>query len=249
MSTSEHVADTAEERARGRRGDGFDWDYWFDRETWSSFMTFLLLTGALVVIALPFSMDGQQIRDTESKLSDLFPTVYVLLFGIVAISLGQAEIMWEHRLSDLSQFVHLASRILLALGLTIPFWVVFLMGTSQSPLMVVPVILHLALLGIVLGIMGWRLALTQFSEIFQFNVKYLSFFAFLIITFFYGPVRFLNPIWPLQEMASQGISLPGPAAFAYYAAWIAAGTIIGYFVHSRLNQDLEERDEHGYALS
>ena len=243
-----HVIEEAElEPAASSKG--IDWDYWFDRETWSSYMAFLLLTGGLLVVALPTAIEIRQVSLSTLELQELFSTIFILLFGIFAMSLGQAEISWGHRLSTLQQFLQILSRLGLSLMLVLPYWITFLMSITQSPASALLTTLHLAMFGFVMALFGWRLSLTHLSEIFQFNVKYLTFFAFLVATFFWTPIQFLNPIWPLQDIVDGVFNLFTLQIVGFYLVWIGAGVVLVYSIMNRSAGENSEGAEDGNPLS
>lgn len=225
-----------------------DWDYWFDRETWSSYMAFLLLASAVLLIALPNSIEIGSVSPRAFEMIDLFPTLYVVLFGILAMTLGQAEMSWEHRLSKSGQFIHLLNRVLVGLALTTPLWVVYLMANTISPLYILGILAHFTLYGLVLALFGWRLCLTHLSEIFQFNVKYISYFGMLAGTYFFAPIQVLNPIVPLQWVLIEGHVQSVNQLLGFYGAWIVLGAIVGYFIMRRMAREDREREAHGREI-
>jgi len=174
-----------------------DADFWFDRTTWSTYMAFVLLTGLVLLIFLP---NSQRIVESLTALPDMviFPAFFVILYGILAITLGQAEIHWQGRLSWSGSLAHLLARQLFALALTLPYWLIFLRAHLLGLEISVGIGLYLCIYGFVLSLFGWRLALTQRSEVFQFNVKYLVFALLLLSSFFVPGIQALNPLWPLE---------------------------------------------------
>jgi hypothetical protein len=224
------------------------WDYWFDKETWSSYMAFLLLASGVLLLALPNSMEIGNLSPRAFEMINLFPTLFVVLFGILSMTLGQAELSWNHRLSKLGQFIHLFNRVLVALVLTMPLWMVYLMANTISPIYILGIFAHFALFGFVLALFGWRLCLTQLSEIFQFNVKYISYFGMLAGTYFVVLLQFLNPILPLQWLFEEGQMQNFVQLFGFYVSWILFGVVIIYFVERKLKREDREGEAHGREI-
>ena len=228
----------------------FDVDFWFDRTTWSAYMAFALLTGLVLLLFLPSS---QRILDSLAAPPDLllFPLLFIILYGILAMTLGQAEIHWTQHASWPSSITHLVARQLFALALALPYWFIFLGAHSLSLLLSLVVLLHLCLYGFVLGCFGWRLGLTRRSEIFQFNLKYLIFATYLIGSFFLPGLSYLNPLWPLDRLLreSSGSGLIG-LFIQSDLLWLATGFLLALWIHRSLERELAEKGRpHGVDIS
>ena len=211
-------------------------DFWFDRTTWSAYMAFVLLAGTLLLILLP---NSQRIAESLSTPPDtvLFSAFFVVLYGILAMTLGQAEMEWQERLLWPGTLVHLLARQLLALALTLPYWLIFLIAHSITLWMSLGVLLHLCVYGVVLGLFGWRLALTRRSEIFQFNLKYLSFTLYLIGSFFVPGINYLNPLWPLDRMLAENRA-DWIGLFAQsYLLWAGVGLVFIWWIRRCLMRE------------
>ncbi|MBI1729970.1 hypothetical protein HY229_04150 [Candidatus Acetothermia bacterium] len=228
---------------------GTDWDYWFDRETWSSLMAFLLLSGGILLVALPNTTEVGRLTPKSMEATDLFSALYSILFGILAITLGQAELSWGHRLSSQEHFVHLFSRLVVPLVLSLPYWILYIFANIMSPLLIIVLLVHFILYGYVLGLCGWRLSLMGQSEIFQFNIKYLSYFGLVAITFFAAPLQFINPILAITEILGENGMAPALNLLGFYTAWLALGAVIAYLILHKLNTENREMEEYENELS
>jgi hypothetical protein len=226
-----------------------DLEFWFDRATWSAYMTFVLLSGMVLLILLPNSQRLSEILPTPPDRI-LFPAFFVILYGILAITLGQAEIEWQERLRWPRSLFHLLARQLFVLALALPYWLIFLLAHSLHLGMSLPILLHTGIYGSVLGLFGWRLALTRRSEIYQFNLKYLLFTLYLLGSFFLPGLNYLNPLWQLDRFlgespASHWIGL----AVQSYLLWAAVAFALVFWIRRCLIRDAEERGSHGVEIS
>jgi hypothetical protein len=197
-------------------------------------MTFLLLTGAVLLLTLPSSLPIEGLSPAAFEPAGSFPLIFVILYGILAMALGQAEANWG-RLPWPGQLIHLLSRQLLALSLTLPYWLMFLMAHAHSPLLSGLILLQLGLYGAALGLFSWRLALTGHSEIFRFNLKYSMFILYLIISFLIPPLHFLNPYWAIGELLG-GASIEEASGLLIQgsAAWVGVGVLFALWIRHRL---------------
>ncbi|OGF53223.1 MAG: hypothetical protein A2Z21_09625 [Candidatus Fraserbacteria bacterium RBG_16_55_9] len=226
-----------------------DPDFWFDRATWSAYMAFVLLTGATLLILLPSSLSIAE-RPTTPPDTVLFSAFFVILYGILAMTLGQEEIDWQERLLWPGSLLHLLARQLLALVLTLPYWLIFLIAHSLSPFTSLGVLLHFSVYGLVLGLFGWRLALTRRSEIFQFNLKYLSFTLYLIGSFFLPGLNYLNPLWPLDRMLGENRTDWIALFTQSYLLWAGVGLLFVWWIRRCiLREMIEEGRANGVNVS
>ena len=180
-------------------------DYWIDRETWSSYLAFLLLVGLALFIALPYSVRIGELSSGTLQPNGLFPVLYVIVYGIVAVTLGQAEAGRERSALSHSwrwHWLRLLARQALAIGLTIPYWTAFLAAYVLPVTLVAGIAVQLLLYGLTLGLFGWRLALTRYSDIVQFNVKYLTLILLWMGSLFVPGLLYLNPFGMVQRWLS-----------------------------------------------
>lgn len=216
-------------------------DYWLDRATWSAYLAFLMLAGVALLITLPNNQRVAEASSSHFASSVLFPSLFAILYGILAMALGQAEIeWWRGRLSWAGHLLHLLSRQLLALGLTLPYWLTFIMAYSLAPLVLVGALAHLLVYGYVLSLFGCRLAVSNRSELFQFNLKYLIYAGYLIGSFFVPGLRYLNPFWPLNELlGSNVVAEAGRVNFflASYILWVAVGILLALWIKRGLSRE------------
>lgn len=218
----------------GRVRPHLDGDYWFDRGTWSAYITYTLLVGLAAVIALPTSRRISEIEAVPIEASGIFPIFFVVLYGILAITLGQAEPAWRERASVDAQHVHLFVRELFALALALPYWLVYVMADARGPLILLGILLQLWLFGAVLGLFGWRLALTHTSEIFQFNTKYLVYFGSLLVTGLVPAFGALSPFNALDRMLAGSV---WPVVQGDLV-WLAAGAVLAWSIRRADGQEL-----------
>jgi len=229
-----------EERGEaGRPGLGLiESDYWLDRVDWSAYLAFLILGGLVLLIVLPADQRIAQISSENPPPEGLFPAAFVILYGIFAMALGGAEVeAWRGRLSWGGHLIHLLGRQLLALGLTLPYWLTFLRAHSFPSSAALGVFAHLLVYGYVLSLFGCRLALSRRSELFQFNLKYLLFISYLIGCFFVPGLRYLNPFWPLDKLLGKE-GLPEGASFFLisYLLWAALGLLLALWIRRALRE-------------
>jgi len=210
-------------------------EYWFDKTTWASQMTFFLLSGAVLLLALPSSRPIEDLTPASFEPAGAFPLIFVIFYGILALALGQAEADWRDRLSTAGQLVQLLGRQLLTLAITLPYWLILLMAHAQSPLLSGLVLLQLGIYGFMMGLFGWGLALLARSEVFRFNLKYSIFILYLVVSFLIPPLRLLSPYWAIVELLggasigeASGLLIQGPLV------WGGVAASIGLWIRRRL---------------
>ncbi len=228
---------------------GANWDYWFDRETWSSYMAFLLIMAGILLVALPSTLAIRNLTPNPFEFTDLFVGLYAVLFGILAITLGQSELSWQYKLRPTEQLIHLFSRQLLGILLTVPYWVIYVFSNLFNPLVVVGAIFHFALFGSVLGLFGWRLSLTHRPEIFQFNIKYMTLIGLLVVSFFVQPLQFLNPILPIITMIGETGTLSSLSLIGFYLVWSMIGIMLAISSLKRVQAERKEQEAYEVQLS
>lgn len=201
-------------------------DYLIERATWSATITYVIFAGGVTLIALPMQRRVGEIASDASGTIALFSALFCLLFGVLAITIGQAEHRWRGRLSWSGQLRQLSVRVLFVLALSLPYWAAYLMANVRSLFVLGLVLVHLWLWGMMLGLAGWRLALTPWSDIVQFNVKYASFFGYLLLSGLGQLMPLFSVIGPFRTL--DGLVTSGSGAWGLLlqgaAVWIAIST-------------------------
>lgn len=211
--------------SRPRRQRDLPWDYWIDGRVWPAVFALLAILLVLLVVTSPSRRPvGEAVTDPSTG-GALFAGGFILVFGIAAITLGQAEANWHNRLPWRGSLLHLGARVALALLLTIPFWMVLFSVLSLDVGRIPLVLGYLWLFGTVLALFGWGLALTGTSDLVQCNVKYLAFFAFLFAGFFVPGLRGVNPFAAL-EFALWGTVPPGWSPLGAGLWWLGLGGLL-----------------------
>jgi uncharacterized membrane protein len=231
-----------------RQGNAHDWhlpripwEYWIDRPSWTSYLAFLMITGATVLLSLPYS---QQIRELTAGIFGavgLFTVVFVIIYGIVAVSLGQLEERcdWIAQSDWRGHLTHLLARQFLALALTLPYWVVFLAAYGLPLERLAGILGHLLLYGSVLGLLGWRLAHSGRSEIVEFNLKYLGLMAFWAGSLFIPGLRELNPFQPITYWLEGSPFIHGSELLLRALAWLGLAVLVAFWVRRALRAPSE----------
>ncbi len=232
-----------ERRARGWRLPRIEWEYWIDRASWTSYLAFLMITGATALLSLPYS---QQVRELAAGIFGavgLFTVVFVVIHGILAVSLGQLEESsgrlvesdWRGRL------VRLLARQLFALALTLPYWVVFLSAYGLPLGRLIGIMGHLLIYGGTLGLLGWRLALSGRSEIVEFNLKYLGLMAFWAGSLFVPGLRELNPFQPISYWLGGTALSRGSELLLHTFVWLGLAVLVALWIRRTLGKPREGR--------
>jgi len=201
-------------------------DYLIERATWSATITYVIFTGIVALLALPMEQRiGEIASDSAGGALAIYTVLFCLLFGVLALTMGQAERRWQARLSLGGQLRHLAVRVLFALALALPYWAAYMMAHVRSLAALALVLVHLGLWGLVLGLAGWRLELAPWSDIVQFNVKYGGFFAYLVLAGVgqqLPAVGIIGPFRTLDGLMTQGVDAWGLLLQGAFV-WIALG--------------------------
>ena len=208
------------------------WDYWIDGRIWPAIFALLAILLVLLAVTAPSRRQiGEAVADPSTG-GALFAGIFLIVFGIAAITLGQAEAGWHNRLSWRESLLHLVARVAIVLLLTLPFWLVLFAVLSLEAARLPLVLGHLWLFGTVLALFGWWLALTGASDLVQFNVKYLAFFAFLFGSLFLPGLRLLNPFAAL-EYALWG-TVPGSwSPLVAELLWLGLGGLLAAATRGR----------------
>lgn len=204
-------------------------DYLIERATWSATITYVVFAAIVTLIALPVEQRIAEISSDAGGTLAIFSALFCLLFGILSITMGQAARRWRARLSFGGQLRQLSARVVFALALALPYWIAYMMAHVGSLSALVLIVVHLGLWGLVLGLAGWRLALTPWSDIVQFNVKYAGFFGYLILAGLGQLVPFVSIVGPFRTL--DGLMSDGVAAWGMLlqgaAVWVVLGVAIG----------------------
>jgi len=212
-------------RPERRRRHDLPWDYWIDGRIWPAIFALLAILLVLLVVTSPSRRQvGEAVADS-SPGGALFAGVFLLVFGIAAITLGQAEAGWHNRLPWRGSLLHLVARVAWVLLLTLPFWLVLSFVLSLEAARLPLALGYLWLFGTVLALFGWWLSLTGASELVQFNAKYLAFFAWLFGSLFLPGLRLLSPFAAL-EYALWGAIPEGWSPLAAGLLWLGLGGLL-----------------------
>ena len=197
-------------------------DYLIERSTWSATIAYVIFAGLVTLAALPVAQRIEKVAPDGGGTIALFSALFCLLFGVLAITIGQAERRWRERLSWIAQLQQLSVRLLFALTLALPYWIVYTMAHVRPLTGLGLIVIHLWLWGLMLGLAGWRLALTPWSDIAQFNLKYAGFFGYLILSGLGQIIPFMGAIGPFRAL--DGLATAGVAAWGLLlqsgAVWI-----------------------------
>lgn len=165
-------------------------DYWLTRSNWSLYVSFLIFTGIALVIAMPSG--GAAPADPVPNLKMFFPIAYIVLYGIIAMNLGQ-DVGANGRSPLL-----LSAQLAFALFITIPYWIVFKTIIHTGWLQILWGLGHLFVYGFMLGLFGVLLVTLFESEITQFNVKYAFCISYLLGSLF---IAIAHPVSPFHALA------------------------------------------------
>jgi len=221
-------------------------NFWMERLTWSWQVSFL----AFIALALLFVMPGARPVGAQAGAGAafLFPGVFALLFTIYAANFGQLQgdphraAREAHGRRLLPHAAQLTARLSLLLALSLPLWVVFHFAYHLRPTS----LLALAYLwgyGLTWAGFGLWMALMNFTEIFQFKLKYALMILYLGTTLFVAHP--LSPFLTLQVLLNpDGLSPANGPFLAGSFAWVVgalalvaaggrAGLICGFRVDRR----------------
>jgi len=209
--------------------------YWLARSAWSGTMVFLALTGLALLIGLP----NTQLLGSEMPFNNqfqlLFPGVFLVLYAILTMNLGQLEAGWGESSADqLSGYQgQLLSKQGLAFGLALPYWLIY-RSTNYLPwpdtLMLMA---QLFAWGYMTGLSGFALALGQRSEIIQFNLKYLTFIGFLVGSL-HPAISLANPFVSASLLLNHEAHTF--SAWVGFLIWLALAGVLSVWIYRRLER-------------
>lgn len=202
------------------RGHG----YLINSQNWSLYVSLLIFTGLALVLALPPGGRAAVVSDYTLNLKMLFTIVYIGIYGIVAMNLGQNSQSDSQKSKTVRR---LMAQLAFALFITTPYWIVFKTIIYAGWLQIFWAIGHLFIYGLMLGLFGLLLARLTDSEITQFNVKYAVFVGFLLSTLFISVAHPLNPFHVLSFILEGGWA--GPSALFFLEGY-GALALIGAFL-------------------
>ncbi len=217
-----------------------EYGYIISSHNWSLYVSLLIFTGLALVLALPPGGQTAVISDDDLDLKMLFTIVYIMIYGIVAMNLGQniqsnsqtvqqsdSQKSKAVGLFDYSTVRRLMAQLAFALFITTPYWIVFKTIIYASWVQIFWGAGHLFIYGFVLGLFGLLLATLIDSEITQFNVKYAVFVGFLLSTLFISALHPLNPFHALSFILEG--ERAGPSALFFLEGY-GALALIGAFL-------------------
>jgi len=224
--------------------------YLINSHNWSLYVSLLIFTGLALVLALPPGGQAAVISDYGLNLKMLFVIVYIVLYGIVAMNLGQQIKFASYQVpsSQVRGFMRtcqlaLIAQLGFALFITTPYWIVFKTISYASWAQILWGAGHLFIYGFVLGLFGLLLATLTDSEITQFNVKYAVFVGFLLGTLFISAAHPLNPFHALSFILDG--ERAGQSALFFlegYSALALIGALLLFLIRRKyLSADRYER--------
>ena len=220
--------------------------YLIHEKNWSLYVSFLIFTGLALVMALPPGGQAAVISDYTLNLKMLFTIVYVVLYGIIAMNLGQQLQFASYQVTS-SQLrestaacrLCLTAQLAFALFITAPYWIVFKTISYATWLQIFWAVGHLGVYGFVLGLFGFWLAVLTDSEIARFNLKYAVFVCYLLSTLFVSVTHPLNPFHALSFIL--GGEQSGTHAFFFLESYSALA-LIGCFLLFLIRRSITNRE-------
>lgn len=168
--------------------------------TWSVYVSYLVLTGIPLVLALPSSERIDALSEPRLSMLPIFATVSTVLFTIYALNFGPAHARLRRPPREIhtSVLAHVGFLMLLSL----PYWTVFEGISGLSVARIAGALVYVVLYGACWALIGLAIGLRWPSEITQFNVKYALLIVSVIGTFFV--LRPLNPFLVLSLWFGEG---------------------------------------------
>ena len=208
----------------------------------SGTMVFLALTGLALLVGLPSSSLLGSGRPFDNPFQLLFPGSAIVLYAILTISFGQrlagryepGAITWG---SHLRLLLALAA---LALGLTLPYWIIYRVTNYLPWIDLLALIVQLLIWGYLAGLFGLMLGLSHRSEISSFNLKYLILITFLVGSL-HPAISFINPFAISSAVLSAGASLL--AIWTGPLIWLGLGLLLSWEIRRQLQRRRKELHE------
>ncbi len=168
--------------------------------SWSAYVSYLILTGIPLVMALPASARVDALIEPHLNLSSIFMIIATVLFPVYSFNFGlvHARLAIPPKELRVRLFVHVL--FLIVLGL--PYWTVFAGMTGHGLERLVGALGYLGLYGACWAVLGVPIGRRWPTEIVQFHVKYILILIALGGTFFV--LRPLNPFLMLSLWFGEG---------------------------------------------
>ncbi|HED03580.1 MAG TPA: hypothetical protein ENI60_02295 [Candidatus Fraserbacteria bacterium] len=208
----------------------------------SGTMVFLTLTGLALLVGLPSSSLLGSGRPFDNPFQLLFPGAAIVLYAILTISFGQRlagryepeAITWR------SYLRLLLAPAALALGLTLPYWIIYRVTNYLPWIDLLALIAQLFIWGYLAGLFGLVLGLSRRSEIAKFNLKYLILITFLVGSL-HPAISFVNPFVISGAMLSAGAGLL--AVWGGPASWLGLALALSLGMQRQLQRRRKELHE------
>jgi hypothetical protein len=199
--------------------------YLLNPTTWSSYMTFLIFIVLALLISIPTAVEVRSAsQNSGSTLKLFYPFAAIVLFGILAMNLGQMQQEWVAQFGKRARryYLQLLAQIGFLLLLMLPAWIVY-QGINHLPWeRLIWGFGHLFVYGLMTGLFGLLIGLKADSDIAQFNIKYATFIAFAL-----GTAIWLQPLNPfLVPMAIFGDAVLNQSIFFFLQSYVGFGILI-----------------------
>jgi hypothetical protein len=168
--------------------------------TWSSYVSYLILSGIPLLMALPSTARIDALVEPRLSMLPVFTTVTTLLFAVYSLNFGPVHAKLKKPLREIQTSV--LAHVVLLLVLSLPYWTVFQGISGHSIGRVVGALSYLVLYGSCWALGGLVIGVRWPSEIAQFNLKYALLIVGMLGTFFI--VRPLNPLLTLSIWFGEG---------------------------------------------
>ncbi len=162
---------------------------------WSAYMSYLILSGIPLLLALPSSARISELIEPHWNMSSVFLIIATILFAVYSFNVGL-------KLSPQGARVHPLAHVLFLLVLSLPYWTVFTGIVGHGLDRLLGALGYLGLYGACWALLGVPLGKRWPTEIAQFHIKYALLIIAIVMTFFV--LRPLNPILMLSLWFGEG---------------------------------------------